>query len=85
MVLYTMSLDYNDAITSFYESLAAELSAIAIHKIQEVFRDPLDGDETHYIADLFLTEFDYAMGNITSDEYDIIIKHIKERYDGHAI
>jgi len=31
--------------------------------------DPLDGDETEYLARLFWTELDLRQGNITEEEY----------------
>lgn len=37
------------------------------------YDEPLDGDQTSRLADYFLTELDYQMGNITEAEYDTLI------------
>jgi len=37
------------------------------------YSEPLDGDETIKLADYFLTELDYQMGNITEVEYNILM------------
>jgi hypothetical protein len=44
-------------------------------KIQKLAKDlttdePLDGDQTEELAELFLLELNYQNGNITSKEYD---------------
>jgi hypothetical protein len=53
-------------------------------KIQNLTKDiwliePLDGDQTENVAELFLLELNYQHGNITSKEYEQGINTLKKQ------
>ena len=53
-----------------------EAAANVTEAVAEPFREPLDGDETEWIAKLFNVELDYHNGNLTWDEFEDKVKEL---------